>query len=1141
MNFAALTDEQLGSVFEKSSADRTVLDALNEELKRRHSDLACDLHISVVAALRVARRAGGVFPTVAHDAEPARKTGPVREWLRSLRRARNLDRPDGRALYRYRMTDQEFLQARHILGQVARRGRLDEPDRRSGALFVAYCAEWFRRESTSTFLKWDAIDPALFPQVPYPSKQKLTELGLQYWGRELRRSQHGREFLLTLALEGGIPVRVFVDGARSWLQDYLRAMLRRALAESVADDDQLLGIALEERWRVSKSYDHDDFVAVCAELAGAVLSLRRQAEERGIAGVNNSAILDAIHADWRNELPIYVPSEDEALARELLTGLLDEKFTSHAMHGIEARRYLMLRDGEWLPALQLLAEGEIATSRLAGLSPQSRVRVSPAGQLVEHVPAEIALLEPPGDTGMAWRMRPLIRTSRFIRPFALSAPVSVTLSSLSSQPVAWTWPGGEARHSDVLVFQSEGEAAGRDKLLRLVRNGSASLPAQVLHVLIPVDWLVETGPESAVISDVVVPSLQRRLIEVQGTAYLRGPEDDTRYRIETGTQARSTELQLSFALVDFRLAETDREIVPQGTTPMVREADRPRTAQPGELYHRRPGEAWRELRGPLNAPGLQEVSLRDPKADIQIDKVKLAIVPPTSRLDARMSGPSTGQLRLEGLTGWSVSGAQLVATEDPAILDISFSGRPNYQLNVTLHPPQGRSFDAVLAVRGRDAVVTLADGSVLSAGARVDIAVLRGASVVSPSRVSLEIAPKGARSGSLVAEVDGELPLGVLRSAMQEILATLGDQDDLIELSFLGDTRTPIRISRFRETMLPLEAGSIVWEGDAKPVARMVLGPRQEHALEPLGEGRWRLPERCLGPCLVYLRDGPDVLSRPRIMSGAASSEAPGPLAAAGLIEDYHERQLAIAAQLQALADGHAPQADLNWLTDIVTHLRGLPANTIDALRLLSAHPHAAIVLLVRAAEADRASIWALQDELPLLWLGLPLNGWNRAITAIGANMFTSLQPVFGNDKAAALALDSVNQATEQLSLLEPAMGEAVADATRRKHMLATRPSLNTLVSEYIKAQLDRHRDDHNDLANALSARRISVPQEILTKTHVVYAGLFAPVLLAASALGKVRISNEEALLIRRVLREDPAYVTAAWIHMIDFYGAAGK
>ncbi|MCO6409060.1 STY4851/ECs_5259 family protein [Hoeflea alexandrii] len=1141
MEFTTLTDEQLASVFQRNQADYTILNALNEELKGRNSDFACDLHMSVVVALRLARRATEEGAPVACNAKPTQKSGPIREWLRNFRGARNLKGPDGRALYRYRMTDEEFLQARDILGHVARRGRLEEPDLRSGALFVAYCAEWFRRESASTFLKWDAIDPELFPKVPYPSKQKLTELGLQYWERDLRRSQHGREFLLTLALEGGFPVKVFLEGARSWLQEYLRAVLRRALDESIVIDDRLLEIAVEERWRVSKSYDHDDFVALCAELAGAVLGLRRQAEERGLSGVNNSAILDAIHADWRQDLPIYVPAEDEALARELLTGLLDEKFSGHVARGIEARRYLTLRDGEWLPALQLLADGEIASSSLASFSPLGRIRVTPASQLVEHVSGEIALLEPPTEGGRAWRMRPLMRTSRLLCPYPLSVQVSVTLSSASSPPVTWTWPGGEARHSDVLVFQLEEGTAGRDKLLRLVRSGSASLPAQSLHVLFPADWLMEIGSESAVISDVIVVSLRRRLVEVQGTIYVWGPKDDARYRIETGVQARSIELQLPFADVNFRLSEKDREIVSLGTTPMVSETERPRLAKPGEIYCRRAGEPWRELRGPLNAPGLHEISLRDPKANIQIDKVKLALLPYGSRLDARMSGPSMGHLRLEGLAGWSVSAPQLSATDDPTLLNITFPGRPNYQLPVTLHPPQGRSFDVVLSISGSEAVVTLADGSVLPAGATVNIGALRGASVISPSRVSLEIAPKGARSGSLVAEVDGELPLGVLRSAMQEILATLGEQDDLLELSFLGDTRTPIRITRFSEKMLPLEAGEVVWAGDAELVARMILDPRHEHALEPLDESHWRLPERCQGPCLVYLRDGPDVLSRPRIISGATLGEAPALLAAAGLIRDYDERQSAIAAQLQTLADGHASQADFSWLTNTVTHLRGLPANTIDALRLLPAHPHAAIALLVKAADTDRAAIWALQDELPLLWLGLPLEGWNMAMTAIGASMFESLQPIFGNDKAAAMALDSVNKATEQLSVLEPALTAAVADAARRKHAQSTSPSLNTLVSEYIKAQFDRHRDDPNDIAEALSSRKIPIPQEILTKTHELFAGLFAPVLLAASALGKVKISKEDALLIRRVLREDPFYVTATWIHMIDFYGATGK
>jgi hypothetical protein len=52
------------------------------------------------------------------------------------------------------------------------------------------------------------------------------------------------------------------------------------------------------------------------------------------------------------------------------------------------------------------------------------------------------------------------------------------------------------------------------------------------------------------------------------------------------------------------------------------------------------------------------------------------------------------------------------------------------------------------------------------------------------------------------------------------------------------------------------------------------------------------------------------------------------------------------------------------------------------------------------------------------------------------------------------------------------------------------------------------------------------------------FAGLFAPILLAASAAGKLQLGPEDSLLARRVLREDPAYVTAAWAHLLDFYGA---
>ena len=73
-----------------------------------------------------------------------------------------------------------------------------------------------------------------------------------------------------------------------------------------------------------------------------------------------------------------------------MTGLTTE--------GVEVRRYLVKREGEWRPALQLLADGEIPPAKLPGLSPPSRVRAIATGELGNHLAGEVALLEPPDRT-----------------------------------------------------------------------------------------------------------------------------------------------------------------------------------------------------------------------------------------------------------------------------------------------------------------------------------------------------------------------------------------------------------------------------------------------------------------------------------------------------------------------------------------------------------------------------------------------------------------------------------------------------------------------------------------------------------------------------------------------------------------------
>lgn len=189
-DLSLLDEGRLAEMFQRRRDDRTFLQVLDKELRQRASKAAHDLRIKVVAAHLVLMRAQ---PTV----EPQRAAPQpvsINDWLRAFLGARKLTRPDQRPLYRYRMADSEYEQAKKILQRLAGAGRLVEPDSSAGALFVAYCAEWFRRESASTFLRWDDPAPDLFPSVHYASKQALTTSGLGYWRRPLRRSTHAASF-----------------------------------------------------------------------------------------------------------------------------------------------------------------------------------------------------------------------------------------------------------------------------------------------------------------------------------------------------------------------------------------------------------------------------------------------------------------------------------------------------------------------------------------------------------------------------------------------------------------------------------------------------------------------------------------------------------------------------------------------------------------------------------------------------------------------------------------------------------------------------------------------------------------------------------------------------------------------------------
>jgi len=149
------------------------------------------------------------------------------------------------------------------------------------------------------------------------------------------------------------------------------------------------------------------------------------------------------------------------------------------------------------------------------------------------------------------------------------------------------------------------------------------------------------------------------------------------------------------------------------------------------------------------------------------------------------------------------------------------------------------------------------------------------------------------------------------------------NQDALVEFDFIGDTRRPIRISRYRHNQLTLDLDLVHWPAPSdssgtSPVVRMILDPRHEHALEAEAHGLWRIPERCKGLCLVYLRDGVDVVSRPVpvLRPGAPAAANTGDLVSALVIPDYEGRQQEIAKALCPVGTRRRPKRGSQLVTD---------------------------------------------------------------------------------------------------------------------------------------------------------------------------------------------------------------------------------
>ena len=149
--------------------------------------------------------------------------GGAAVWIRDFLRCRALEHPDGRALYAYRCTGQEFAALTETLEQSAPLGN------RSGdaviRAFVLYASEWWQRRYDGRHWAWEPLLTSIgWDSIHYPDLYEPVRSAWRWWKVDLVRLPTSIRYLGTFACQGGLPLALVGDtGSR--VTQYLRAVL----------------------------------------------------------------------------------------------------------------------------------------------------------------------------------------------------------------------------------------------------------------------------------------------------------------------------------------------------------------------------------------------------------------------------------------------------------------------------------------------------------------------------------------------------------------------------------------------------------------------------------------------------------------------------------------------------------------------------------------------------------------------------------------------------------------------------------------------------------------------------------------------------------------------------------------------------
>lgn len=235
-------------------------------------------------------------------------------WLNAFLARRGLKRADGRPLYAYKVTDDEYGQLKALLKGVDYGKKC--PDGFS-ALWLLFASEWWKREYDGGAWAWTPLFEAAAMNEPDQfAKQEWVESATVCW-KLADDITLGKKHIGKVVVNGGLPLKLIRE-AEGGLSRLLRTVLVDITRSGV--EASLAHVLLEveaHKHQLPKSYQQKMVYSLLAE------TLMVAVELKGLCAHQQDSdpihFLDANHPGWLDRFPLSV---DGDAAQKLFSGLI---------------------------------------------------------------------------------------------------------------------------------------------------------------------------------------------------------------------------------------------------------------------------------------------------------------------------------------------------------------------------------------------------------------------------------------------------------------------------------------------------------------------------------------------------------------------------------------------------------------------------------------------------------------------------------------------------------------------------------------------------------------------------------------------------------------------------------------------------